>query len=94
VANEPSVGFRWIQRLGEELSSLYPYYWIAVDPRKAEGAVRPQDAIVAVNSELTGLLFSVRLQDYEPLDLYYAFIRPALSEHKRRPLASAVSSIG
>jgi hypothetical protein len=78
-----SIGYSWLQQQGNLLAEFYPLQWIAVDSGRIEANPRAiAEIVVATGTSLEDLMESLDPQ-YEPLTLFYAFIRTPLENHSR-----------
>jgi hypothetical protein len=76
--------YRWLQEQGNLIAEFYPLRWIAVDGARI--AANPSAIASIVVSTGATLEETVSALDptYDPLTLFYVFIRPTLETHERQ----------
>ncbi|MGB8771025.1 MAG: hypothetical protein WCC92_15505 [Candidatus Korobacteraceae bacterium] len=80
-----SKEFRWLREKGDSLPARYEFRWIAVDGEQiGKDRIPIEEIIVADGDTLGETIALVRVQGRNPLELFYVFVRPSLSEPLQR----------
>ena len=80
-----SKEFSWLKEMGDSLHSRYEFRWIAVDGGQSGNNWNLIEQIIVADGDTLGETVAIVLhKGKNPLDLFYAFIRPNLSEPLQR----------
>ncbi len=79
-----SVEYSWLQEQGNLIAEFYPLRWIAVDGTSIAADPRAITSIVVSTGATLEEVVSALGQNYDPLTLFYVFIRPPLETHERQ----------
>jgi hypothetical protein len=80
-----SKEFSWLREEGDSLPSRYEFRWIAVDGQQIGNDWNLIERIVVADGDTLGEVIALVLhQGKNPLELFYTFIRPSLSEPLQR----------
>lgn len=79
-----SIEFSWLQEQGNLLAEIYPLRWIAVDGSVIAESPRAIDRIVVSTGPTLEEVISRLDFRYDPINLFYVFIRRPLETHSRQ----------
>jgi hypothetical protein len=80
----PSPEFNWLQEMGNQLADLHARRWIAVDGSRISGNWGNFNSIIVATGDSLEETVASLEYSYDPLALFYVFIRERLDHHTRQ----------